>query len=104
MNSAASKICGRVGNEPARGLSIEVILPSDEMCSMLDEEDGRRMISLPRSGGSKIEMSTLTLTRGRMIVLEDLTDKIKLDEARRDFFIDAGHEFQTPLTVIRTGS
>lgn len=103
MNSAASKICGRQGNEPARGLSIEVILPSDEMCSMLDEEDGRRMISLPRSGGSKIEMSTLTLTRGRMIVLEDLTDKIKLDEARRDFFIDAGHEFQTPLTVIRTG-
>ena len=103
MNSAASKICGRAGNEPARGLSIEVILPSDEMCSMLDEGDGRRMISLSRSGGSKIEMSTLTLTRGRMIVLEDLTDKIKLDEARRDFFIDAGHEFQTPLTVIRTG-
>ncbi|MGD9666884.1 MAG: ATP-binding protein [Synergistaceae bacterium] len=103
MNSAASKICGRAGNEPARGLSIEVILPSDEMCSMLDEGDGRRMISLSRSGGSKIEMSTLTLTRGRMIVLEDLTDKIKLDEARREFFIDAGHEFQTPLTVIRTG-
>ncbi|MBP8685041.1 MAG: PAS domain-containing protein, partial [Synergistaceae bacterium] len=89
MNSAASKICGRAGNEPARGLSIEVILPSDEMCSMLDEGDGRRMISLSRSGGSKIEMSTLTLTRGRMIVLEDLTDKIKLDEARREFFIDA---------------
>jgi len=103
MNSAASKICGRAGNEPARGLSIEVILPSDEMCSMLDEGDGRRMISLSRSGGSKIEMSTLTLIRGRMIVLEDLTDKIKLDEARREFFIDAGHEFQTPLTVIRTG-
>ncbi len=103
MNSAASKICGRAGNEPARGLSIEVILPSNEMCGMLDEGDGRRMISLSRSGGSKIEMSTLTLTRGRMIVLEDLTDKIKLDEARREFFIDAGHEFQTPLTVIRTG-
>lgn len=103
MNSAASKICGRAGNEPARGLSIEVILPSDEMCRMLDEEDGGRMISLSRSGGSKIEMSTLTLTRGRMIVLEDLTEKIKLDGARREFFIDAGHEFQTPLTVIRTG-
>ena len=103
MNSAASRICGRAGNEPARGLSIEVILPSDEMCRMLDEDDGGRMISLSRGGGSKIEMSTLTLTRGRMIVLEDLTEKIKLDEARREFFIDAGHEFQTPLTVIRTG-
>ena len=103
MNSAASKICGRAGNEPSRGLSIEVILPSDEMCSMLDEADGRKMINLSRGGGSKIEMSVLTLTRGRMIVLEDLTEKIKLDEARREFFIDAGHEFQTPLTVIRTG-
>ncbi|NLD06233.1 MAG: GHKL domain-containing protein [Synergistaceae bacterium] len=104
MNSAASKICGRPGNnQPARGLSIEVILPSDEMCRMLDEGDGRRMINLSRSGGSKIEMSTLTLTRGRMILLEDLTEKIKLDEARREFFVDAGHEFQTPLTVIRTG-
>ena len=48
-------------------------------------------------------MTTLTLARGRMIVLQDLTEKVKLEEARRDFFIDAGHEFQTPLTVIRTG-
>jgi two-component system phosphate regulon sensor histidine kinase PhoR len=103
MNSAASKICGRRDNEPARGSSIEVILPSDEMCRMLAEEDGIKTINLSRSGGSKIEMSTLTLTRGRMIVLEDLTEKIKLDEARREFFVDAGHEFQTPLTVIRTG-
>ncbi len=103
MNSAASKICGRAGNEPARGLSIEVILPSEEMCGMLDEEEGKRIISLSRGGGVKIEMSVINLTRGRMIMLEDLTEKIKLDEARQDFFIDAGHEFQTPLTVIRTG-
>lgn len=103
MNAAASKICGRPGNEPARGLSIEVILPSDEMCSMLDEKEGKKVISLSRGGGYKIEMSLIGLTRGRMIMLEDLTEKIRLDEARRDFFIDAGHEFQTPLTVIRTG-
>ena len=103
MNAAASKICGRPGNEPARGLSIEVILPSDEMCSMLDEKEGKKVISLSRGGGYKIEMSLIGLTRGRMIMLEDLTEKIRLDEARRDFFIDAGHEFQTPLTVIRAG-
>ena len=103
MNSSASKICGRPGNEPARGLSIEVILPSDEMCRMLDEKEVKKVISLSRGGGYKIEMSLIDLTRGRMIMLEDLTEKIRLDEARRDFFIDAGHEFQTPLTVIRTG-
>ena len=103
MNSAASKICGRQGNEPARGLSVEVILPSDELCSMLDERDGTRLVSLKRAAASKLEMTTLTLARGRMIVLQDLTEKVKLEEARRDFFIDAGHEFQTPLTVIRTG-
>ena len=38
-----------------------------------------------------------------MIVLQDLTEKLRLEEARRDFFIDAGHEFQTPLTIMRTG-
>lgn len=103
MNSSASQICGRPGNEPARGLSVEVILPSDELCGMLDENDGTKLVSLKRAAVSKLEMTTLTLARGRMIVLQDLTEKVRLEEARREFFIDAGHEFQTPLTVIRTG-
>ena len=51
----------------------------------------------------QVEATTLELARGRLIALQDLTEKARLEEVRRDFFIDAGHEFQTPLAIIRTG-
>ena len=103
MNLAASGICGFGERIPARGASVEIILPCEEMCRRLDLQDGVSMVTMKRDSGMKIEMTTLTLSRGRLIIMQDFTEKIKLEEARRDFFIDAGHEFQTPLTVIRTG-
>ena len=106
INQEAARICrgSGAGELPARGSSVEVILPSGELYQMLDESDGQRTISVMRSGGRvEVEATTLILPRGRMIVLQDLTDKLRLEEARRDFFIDAGHEFQTPLAIIRTG-
>ena len=103
MNLAASGICGFGERIPARGASVEIILPCEEMCRRLDLQDGVSMVTMKRGSGMKIEMTTLTLSRGRLIIMQDFTEKIKLEEARRDFFIDAGHEFQTPLTVIRTG-
>lgn len=103
MNETASILCGRSGIIPSRGTSAEVILPSEEMCRTLDDNDGTKLVILPRRGGLKLEVTTRTLTRGRLIVIQDLTEKMRLEEARREFFIDAGHEFQTPLTVIRMG-
>ena len=105
INREAARICrGNGGGElPARGSSVEVIIPSGELFQMLDEPDGKRVISVMRSGRVEVEATTLVLPRGRMIVLQDLTEKLRLEEARRDFFIDAGHEFQTPLTIMRTG-
>lgn len=105
INREAARICrGSGGGElPARGSSVEVILPSGKLCQMLDEPDGQRTIQVMLGGMAQIEAATLVLPRGRMIVLQDLTDKLRLEEARRDFFIDAGHEFQTPLTIMRTG-
>ncbi len=103
INQEAARICRGGGELPASGSSVEVILPSGELYQMLDEPDGQRTISVMRGGRVEVEATTLVLPRGRMIVLQDLTDKLRLEEARRDFFIDAGHEFQTPLAIIRTG-
>ncbi len=104
INAEASRICrGHDGALPARGAAVESVLPSGELYDMLDEPDGRKIVSLIHGDRTEAEASTLALPRGRMIVLHDLTDKILLEEARRDFFIDAGHEFQTPLAIIRTG-
>ncbi|HIT04422.1 MAG TPA: HAMP domain-containing protein [Candidatus Caccocola faecipullorum] len=105
INQEAARICrGNGGGElPARGSAVEVILPAGELYQMLDEPDGQKTISVMRGGRVEVEATTLVLPRGRMIVLQDLTDKLRLEEARRDFFIDAGHEFQTPLAIMRTG-
>ena len=103
MNTAAARLCGKPDGVFHSGVSIEIVLPSDELCRMLGESDGSRLVRLSRGGGVNIEAVTLTLPRGRLIMLLDLTEKMRLDEARKEFFIDAGHEFQTPLTVIRAG-
>ena len=104
INKEASTICGQ-SELPARGSSVELILPSNELYFMLDEPDTTRTLSIMRSGAMamQVEATTLRLPRGRLIALQDLTEKAKLEEVRRDFFIDAGHEFQTPLAIIRTG-
>ena len=103
MNEAAAKLCGKPDGKFHSGAAIEIVLPSDEMCAMLDSPDGSKLILMPRRGGMQVEASTLTTAAGRILMLQDLTEELRLEEARREFFIDAGHEFQTPLTVIRTG-
>lgn len=102
INAEAARICG-AGAMPQRGESVQLLLPSQELCSMLDEKDGRREIRFLNRGTAVVEASTRVLPRGRMIAMLDLTEKAKLEEVKREFFIDAGHEFQTPLTIIRTG-
>ncbi|MEG2183232.1 MAG: PAS domain-containing sensor histidine kinase [Cloacibacillus sp.] len=102
INEEAARICG-LSAVPARGSSVELALPSHELCGMLDEKDQRRRINIPGAGIFCIEATTRSLPRGRMIVLLDLTEKARLEELKKDFFIDAGHEFQTPLAIIRAG-
>ena len=103
INNSASSLCGYGDSLPGHGASIEIVLPSENMCRRLDAPDGTELVSTSGQNARKIEMTTLTIAKGRLIIMQDLTEKVRLEDARRDFFIDAGHEFQTPLTVIRMG-
>ena len=103
INKAAAVLCGYLDALPGRGASIEVVLPCEDMCKQLDKPNGTELVSTLGHNAKKIEMTTLSITKGRLIIMQDLTEKVRLEDARRDFFIDAGHEFQTPLTVIRMG-
>ena len=40
-------------------------------------------------------------TSSVLLVISDLTEEYRLEQSRRDFIADAGHEFQTPLASIR---
>ena len=77
---------------------------------MLDGPDGCRTILLtppPVDSAAdvlNVEVSTITLTTGRLMTLQDVTEERRLEETRRNFTIEAGHELQTPLTAIRAAA
>jgi len=51
-----------------------------------------------------LEAQALPIESGALVVLNDLTERQRLEEARRTFVADAGHELQTPLTAIRAAA
>ncbi len=51
-----------------------------------------------------LEAQAVKIDWGVLVVLNDLTDRMRLEESRKAFVADAGHELQTPLTAIRAAA
>ena len=51
-----------------------------------------------------LEAQSVIVGHGILIVLHDLTERHRLEETRKTFVADAGHELQTPLTSIRAAA
>ncbi len=62
-------------------------------------------LSLPEEAGSRQVQAETALTPGqdvRVVVLHDVTEETRIEEARRRFVADVGHELRTPLTTIQS--
>jgi len=51
-----------------------------------------------------LEAQAVSIADGVLVVVHDMTERHRLEETRRTFIADAGHEFQTPLTSIRAAA
>ena len=103
INGEAERICG-VRETPKQGDQAEAVLQQPDVCGMFGVPDGSRRLSILKEGYPlSVEATTLSLPRGRLLMLQDMTESARLEEARREFLVDAGHEFQTPLAIIRAG-
>jgi len=105
FNPAASRILQETG--ALDGEPLDRILPlsdpeqTDDLLTI-----GDRMIAISRTSLQTDEEAAAadgeTLSGGHVIVMRDVTEQARLDEARRRFVADVSHELRTPLTAIKS--
>ncbi|MCY0869618.1 MAG: ATP-binding protein [Firmicutes bacterium] len=106
FNPAASRILNTT--EALQHQPLDRILPlsdpaqSDDLLAI-----GDRMIAISRTSLQTDEEAAgigggETLSGGHVIVMRDVTEQARLDEARRRFVADVSHELRTPLTAIKS--
>jgi two-component system phosphate regulon sensor histidine kinase PhoR len=112
LNGVTRFLFGDTGGV-VKGSPVERLIPNGEIYDMLDGPDTSKVVFLtpPGSaegglleGGLMVEVSAISLATGRLMTLRDVTEERRLEETRRNFTIDAGHELQTPLTAIRAAA
>ncbi|MDR1376083.1 MAG: HAMP domain-containing protein [Synergistaceae bacterium] len=108
LNGVTRFLFGDTGNV-VKGSPIERLIPSGEIYDMLEGPDATNVVFLTppadaQGGGLIVEVSVISLATGRLMTLRDVTEERRLEETRRNFTIDAGHELQTPLTAVRAAA
>ena len=67
-----------------------------------DDQDQVSEEALAIEGGSVLSASAVPIGGGGvLLVAHDVTERVHLDETRRDFVANVSHEIKTPLTAIR---
>ena len=107
LNGLTRVLFGDKG-EVVKGNPVERLIPSGEIYAMLDGPDACGTVFLtPQGPGEEaliVEVCVISLATGRLMTLRDVTESRRMEETRRNFTIDAGHELQTPLTAIRAAA
>ncbi|MBA2427815.1 MAG: hypothetical protein H0V60_12140, partial [Actinobacteria bacterium] len=101
-NSAARDLLGIRDAQPAR-------LPSDEILSLarsaLTEDKSKADIVnvwFPGRMSLWVRAAPLEDGGGLVVVIQDVTEELKIQRVRRDFVAHASHELKTPVTALQT--
>lgn len=101
VNDVARDLLGETSGITKGGL-VNRLLPNRGMSDMLESPDRSEEFHFPQRGKYVMVTSvSVSGAGGKLLVILDLTREKNIEEMRRNFIIDAGHEFQTPLTIIR---
>lgn len=85
-----------------RGQRIENLLRFPEIQKLLSStKPGKIEISLPSSNDRKLTIQLIHLQqKQKLLIAEDISERMRLHQMRKNFIANASHELRTPLTVI----
>jgi len=107
FNETALKLLG-IESGVETGDYIERHIPYSGIYTVMEKaekgEKTEEYLEIPERNNRYLRVSATGSPSGLLLVLTDMTREKELEEARKDFVADAGHELQTPLTAIRAAS
>jgi two-component system phosphate regulon sensor histidine kinase PhoR len=101
-NRAAKQLAG-LKRKKDRGQRVDNILRDPELTRLLHSDDYRSTVDMtsPVRDGDWLNCRVVPYGADqKLLLLRDVTERIRLSKIRRDFVANASHELRSPLTVI----
>ncbi len=101
-NRAAKLLLG-VKPKKDRGQRVDNIIRSPGLTALLADTDSDRTVDLESPVREDVWLNCRVVPYGadqKLLLIRDVTDRMRLSKIRRDFVANASHELRSPLTVI----